>query len=219
MLTTQDEPLDIIRGLEVGADHFVTKPYDDEYLVQRVRALFQQLAEARAGHLPEQRALAFFSQEIVITKSREQVLQTLLQATARILDCEAMGLFLPSGDQWLFFLLSFRTLTDSVVNGLGTTMAYAMAGLLPESPATAPLQTVRVVSESGAHQPALERDLGASFMQAPLIVEGQITGLVGVFSSKPHAFEIEHVRFLFEIGQTAAEALSRFRLESGFAQA
>ena len=52
-------------------------------------------------------------------------------------------------------------------------------------------------------------------MQAPLIVEGRITGLVGAFSSRPQAFDIQHVRFLFEMGQKAAEALSRLRLDSG----
>jgi DNA-binding response OmpR family regulator len=212
MLTSRDKPLDVIRGLEVGADHFVTKPYDNEYLIQRVEALFDQQTEAQAGHLPEQRALDYFSQEIVITKSREQILQVLLQATARVLDCEAMGLFRPSGDQRLFFLLSFRNLADPAVEQLGSMMANAMTGLRPELPASAPMQTVRVVAESGADQPGFAGDLGASFMQAPLVVEGQIAGLVGVFSTEPHAFDIEHVRFLFEIGQKAAEALSRVRL-------
>ena len=100
MLTTKDQPLDIIRGLEAGADQFLTKPYDDDYLVERIQALLGQLAEARAGRSPEQQELASFSQDIVITKSREQILQMLLQATARILACEAMGLLLHSQDEW-----------------------------------------------------------------------------------------------------------------------
>ena len=132
MLTTRDQPLDIIRDLEVGADQFITKPYDDEYLVQRIQAIFRQLEETRAGRLPEQQALERFGQEIVITKSRAQVLQTLLQATARILECEAMGLLLHSQDEWPFFLLSFHPLSAPVAERLGSTMARVMNRLIPE---------------------------------------------------------------------------------------
>jgi DNA-binding response OmpR family regulator len=219
MLTTKDEPLDVVRGLEVGADHFVTKPYDDDDLVRRVEALFQQRAAAQAGPLPEQQALAHFGQEIVITRSREQVLQTLLQATARILDCEAMGLLLHGQDKWPLFLLSFRTLAAPVVEHLGAKMARAMTGLLSIAPPPVPIRIVQVVAEQGANQPVLTADLGAAFMQAPLIVEGQIAGLAGVFSSRPHAFDIEHVRFLFDMGQKAAEALSRIRLDDALVEA
>jgi DNA-binding response OmpR family regulator len=86
MLTTRDQPLAIIRGLEVGADQFITKPYDDDYLVPRIQALFRQLEEIRAGRLPEQQALERFGQEIVIFKTRAQILQMLLQATARAVE-------------------------------------------------------------------------------------------------------------------------------------
>src|SRR5687767_1769206 len=35
LLTTLADPIDIIRGLECGADNFVTKPYDAAYLLAR----------------------------------------------------------------------------------------------------------------------------------------------------------------------------------------
>src|SRR4051812_41683496 len=39
LLPSLAEPMDIIRGLECGADNFITKPYDVAYLVGRVRHL------------------------------------------------------------------------------------------------------------------------------------------------------------------------------------
>ena len=39
LLSTLSDPEDIIRGLHVGADNYVTKPYDPEYLLSRVRDL------------------------------------------------------------------------------------------------------------------------------------------------------------------------------------
>ena len=41
LLSTLSEPEDIIRGLDCGADNYVTKPYDPEFLIARVRALLE----------------------------------------------------------------------------------------------------------------------------------------------------------------------------------
>ena len=39
LLSTLAEPEDIIRGLDAGADNYVTKPYDHNYLLSRIEAL------------------------------------------------------------------------------------------------------------------------------------------------------------------------------------
>lgn len=39
ILTTLSEPYDILKGLESGADNFITKPYDREYLLSRIEYL------------------------------------------------------------------------------------------------------------------------------------------------------------------------------------
>lgn len=43
MVTAQDDPHDVVRGLEVGADDYVTKPFVDVELVARVRAQLRRL--------------------------------------------------------------------------------------------------------------------------------------------------------------------------------
>ncbi|MBW3110947.1 MULTISPECIES: response regulator transcription factor [Bacillaceae] len=42
MLTARGEKDDIVKGLNVGADDYITKPFDEEELVARVNALFRR---------------------------------------------------------------------------------------------------------------------------------------------------------------------------------
>lgn len=46
MLTGHDTVVDKVVGLEMGADDYVTKPYDRRELVARVRALMRRVQEA-----------------------------------------------------------------------------------------------------------------------------------------------------------------------------
>ena len=48
MLTAKSDPVDRVVGLEIGADDYVTKPFDPRELLARVRALLR-----RARHQPE----------------------------------------------------------------------------------------------------------------------------------------------------------------------
>jgi DNA-binding response OmpR family regulator len=49
MLTVRDGTTDKVIGLEVGADDYITKPYDERELLARIRATFRMVAAARAG--------------------------------------------------------------------------------------------------------------------------------------------------------------------------
>ena len=40
LLTTLSEPEDIIKGLECGADHFITKPYEEDFLLSHIQYIF-----------------------------------------------------------------------------------------------------------------------------------------------------------------------------------
>jgi signal transduction histidine kinase len=55
LLTSLSEPKDILRGLECGADNFVVKPYDDEFLISRVRNAVTNL---QAGNKADGNAVA-----------------------------------------------------------------------------------------------------------------------------------------------------------------
>jgi two-component system phosphate regulon response regulator PhoB len=46
MLTAKDNEDDLIRGLDVGADDYVTKPFSTRALVSRIRAVLRRLADS-----------------------------------------------------------------------------------------------------------------------------------------------------------------------------
>ena len=39
LITALSDPVDIIRGLESGADNFITKPYQEQFLLSRLRSI------------------------------------------------------------------------------------------------------------------------------------------------------------------------------------
>jgi DNA-binding response OmpR family regulator len=49
MLTAKGEPTDRIRGLDIGADDYITKPFSPQEVVSRVRAVLRRTADTGLG--------------------------------------------------------------------------------------------------------------------------------------------------------------------------
>src|SRR5689334_12804431 len=67
MLTARSSEEDRIRGLELGADDYVTKPFSPRELVLRVQAILRRGAPA-----PEQGTASYGGAELVIDEPRRQ---------------------------------------------------------------------------------------------------------------------------------------------------
>lgn len=74
LLTSLTDPLDIVRGLECGADNYVTKPYDPEYLCARIRHVLdrQRLRSSPKASLGVN--VSFLGTSFSITSDKEQIL-------------------------------------------------------------------------------------------------------------------------------------------------
>ncbi len=78
LLTSLSDPMDVIRALECGADNFITKPYDEKFLVSRIGYLLENRYDAQdCAALPELK-ITFAGREFAITSSRHQILDLLL---------------------------------------------------------------------------------------------------------------------------------------------
>jgi len=80
LLTALSDPLDVIRGIECGADSFITKPYDEEALVSGIRQMqadrFYPVRENSAGGLE----LNFGGRDYVLNADCGQILKLLFSS-------------------------------------------------------------------------------------------------------------------------------------------
>jgi DNA-binding response OmpR family regulator len=94
MLTARDEDTDKIVGLELGADDYVTKPFNPKELVARVRAILRRAGPQRAaeqviaaGDLridTERREVRLAGREVHLTPTEFDLLRTMAEHRGRV---------------------------------------------------------------------------------------------------------------------------------------
>ena len=78
LLTTLSDPMDVIQGLECGADNFITKPYEADMLVQRVRNVLENSRLRAEGKLENSTEIYFLGKKFTIASERRQILNLLI---------------------------------------------------------------------------------------------------------------------------------------------
>jgi len=76
MLTARDEVTDKIIGLEMGADDYVTKPFDPKELVSRVKAILRRMEKQPGG-----KVIALRELKIEVEKRRVTLGERILELT------------------------------------------------------------------------------------------------------------------------------------------
>ncbi|MDA8192799.1 MAG: EAL domain-containing response regulator [Thermaerobacter sp.] len=82
LLTTENSPLDVIIGLERGADNFITKPYDPQYLLETVAQILKDRRLRQEGKLPD-RVLHVGNRQVSVPGDRQQIIELLAALTMR----------------------------------------------------------------------------------------------------------------------------------------
>ena len=97
MLTAKDSEVDIVVGLELGADDYVTKPYSSRELLARIRAVLRRRTEAvedaaeavlEAGPVRmdvERHAVSVDGTEVAMPLKEFELLEFLLRNAGRVL--------------------------------------------------------------------------------------------------------------------------------------
>jgi two-component system, cell cycle sensor histidine kinase and response regulator CckA len=80
LLTSLTDPLDIVRGLECGADNYVTKPYDAGLLLARLRHAIGQKRLRRDSRASMGVTVSFLGTQFTINSEREQILDLFISS-------------------------------------------------------------------------------------------------------------------------------------------
>jgi PAS domain S-box-containing protein len=78
LLTSLSRPSDIIRGLECGADNFIPKPYERDYLLTRIQHILLNVDLRTSQKIETGLQIIFSNQKYFITSQRQQILDLLL---------------------------------------------------------------------------------------------------------------------------------------------
>ena len=78
LLSTLSDPIDIIRGLDAGADNYVTKPYEPEYLLGRMNSLLASPLESADDTATGFLEVTLAGQKFRVKAGRQQVLNLLV---------------------------------------------------------------------------------------------------------------------------------------------
>ncbi len=78
LLTNLSDPEDVIRGLECGADNFITKPYDNKFLISRINYILLNRNLRRFSSTDVAIEIFFGGRRHLITSDRIQILDLLL---------------------------------------------------------------------------------------------------------------------------------------------
>lgn len=78
LLTSLTEPEDILRGLDCRGDSFVTKPYDEQYLLKRINYILANLEFRKSERWNVGVEIKFGGKTHVIDSDRRQILDLLL---------------------------------------------------------------------------------------------------------------------------------------------
>ena len=86
LLTTLSDPQDVIRGLGCGADNFIIKPYDESYLLSRIKFVLinDEMHNRDQGEAGVE--IHFNGQRHLITADRSQILNLLLSTYEAAID-------------------------------------------------------------------------------------------------------------------------------------
>lgn len=78
LLTALDSAQDLLRGLEAGADNFIRKPYDEEYLLSRIRRILSNLDQRKDEPPDGPLHFAVGEHRLDLTADKVQIVELLL---------------------------------------------------------------------------------------------------------------------------------------------
>ena len=123
MLTAREDKTDIARGLKIGADDYVIKPFGIEELILRIKAILRRSYKNTTGPTlltcgpitidDEQHSVTFNGEEVDLSPTEYRLLQILIEKKGRVLSKKLL-----LDEVWGITFDSESTVTDTYISYL-----------------------------------------------------------------------------------------------------
>lgn len=80
LLTSLSDPSDVIKGLQCGADNFITKPYKEDFLISRIKSILINREMRRTASTTLGLEIYFGGKKYTITSDRIQIIDLLFSS-------------------------------------------------------------------------------------------------------------------------------------------
>ncbi|MBH0157194.1 MAG: response regulator transcription factor [Bacillota bacterium] len=98
MLTARNEKMDIVKGLRLGADDYITKPFDEEVLLARIEAVLRRSQQENEedygieGLIIEKKRhyISYNNQSIILTPKEFEMIYLLIKFPRRVFNREQL---------------------------------------------------------------------------------------------------------------------------------
>jgi two-component system phosphate regulon response regulator PhoB len=112
MLTAKSEEADVVLGLELGADDYVTKPFSPRVIIARLRALLRRLAQTNGSEGPrieigglvldaERHEAVLEGEALSLTRSEFRLLWTLCRRPGRVFTRDQLVEKITAGESYI----------------------------------------------------------------------------------------------------------------------
>ncbi|MGH7394214.1 MAG: diguanylate cyclase [Candidatus Methylomirabilales bacterium] len=213
ILTAKDTVRDKVAGLELGADDYMTKPFNGEELVARIRGQLRLAGMARAIRRQNRELASLNAVAVAAGQSLKvrEILGATLERLAEVEGVAAGAVMVWEPEREILSLAAERGLSPAL-------RAAWHEQPLATSPWAARLREPGpgLLEELAASpDPALRAEGGGPYgnhASVALTAKGRTLGLIHLLSRLPHRFGADEMRFLTAIGQQVGMALENAHL-------
>lgn len=220
MVTALDSKQNVMRGLEIGADDYIAKPFSPEELLARVKAMLRmrQMERNVLRHNRELTALNSIASVVSRSLDLEAVLPATLETILSLLGMRAGAVCLRGGEDGQLAVRAQRGFSETGVGWLGRQSWSTGQGIVGQVAASGEpmLLDDTEILEPWASATASEADRAGeerlSLLCVPLPAQDRVLGTLVVLRATPPGFDVPDRSLLAAIGQQIGISVDNARL-------